>query len=209
MSPGDVSLEAALRWLSLPRTLGTHPDDGAEVKAGIGRFGPFVVHGNDFRSLEKSDDVYDVSLPRALELLSRPKGGRGARKAIEPLRTLGAHPADGEPVTLWEGRYGPYVKHGDVNASLPKGVAPDAFTLEQSLPLLAERALTARPKKKARPGTRPAAGAKATRSTPKTARGAASTASATKKPAPKPKSKTAASAKKKAAKKPATARRRA
>ncbi|HET7463148.1 MAG TPA: type I DNA topoisomerase, partial [Longimicrobium sp.] len=109
VNPADVSLEMALRWLSLPRTLGKHPETGEEVRAGIGRFGPFVVAGNDFRSLEKTDDVYTVGLARALELLSQPKGGRGQRKAVEPLRTLGAHPADGEPVTLWEGRYGPYV----------------------------------------------------------------------------------------------------
>jgi DNA topoisomerase-1 len=208
MNPGDVSIEAALRWLSLPRTLGTHPDDGAEVRAGIGRFGPFVVHGNDFRSLEKTDDVYTVDLGRALDLLSRPKGGRGARKAIEPLRTLGAHPADGEPVTLWEGRYGPYVKHGDVNASLPKGVSPDDFTLEQSVPLLAERALTAKPKRKARPGARPTAGSKAARSTGRTSKAADTKTPAAKKPAAKPKSKTAASAKKAAAKKPTAPRRK-
>jgi len=207
MNPGDVSIEAALRWLSLPRTLGKHPDDGEEVRAGIGRFGPFVVHGNDFRSLEKTDDVYTVDLARALELLSRPKGGRGARKAIEPLRTLGAHPANGEPVTLWEGRYGPYVKHGDVNASLPKGVSPDAFTLEQAVPLLAERALTAKPKRKGRPGARPAAGARSTRSAAKTAKAASTKSSAAKKSAAKPKSKTAASAKKAAATKPAPPRR--
>ncbi|MFL5384774.1 MAG: topoisomerase C-terminal repeat-containing protein, partial [Longimicrobiaceae bacterium] len=206
MNPGDVSLEAALRWLSLPRTLGKHPDDGEEVRAGIGRFGPFVVHGNDFRSLEKTDDVYTVGLGRALELLSKPKGGRGARKTIEPLRTLGAHPADGEPVTLWEGRYGPYVKHGDVNASLPKGVSPDAFTLEQAVPLLAERALTAKPKR-GRAGARRGA-AKTARSTGRTAKAGDTKASAAKKPAAKPKSKTAASVKKTAAKKPAPPRRK-
>ena len=147
MNPADVSLEMALRWLSLPRTLGSHPETGDEVRAGIGRFGPFVVAGNDFRSLEKTDDVYTVGLDRAMELLSKPKGGRGARKTVEPLRTLGAHPADGEPVTLWEGRYGPYVKHGDVNASLPKGVSHEDFTLDAALPLIAERAATAKPKK--------------------------------------------------------------
>jgi DNA topoisomerase-1 len=201
MNPADVSLEVALRWLSLPRTLGRHPDDGAEVRAGIGRFGPFVVHGNEFRSLEKSDDVYTVGLARALELLAKPKGGRGARKPIEPLRTLGAHPADGEPVTLWEGRYGPYVKHGDVNASLPKGVAPDAFTLEQAVPLLAERAATAKPK-------RGRAGARRGASSAKPARTAAKAADTKKAPA-KPKSKTAASARAKAAKKPAAGRRKA
>jgi DNA topoisomerase-1 len=206
MNPVDVSLEAALRWLSLPRTLGKHPDDGEEVRAGIGRFGPFVVHGNEFRSLEKTDDVYTVGFARALELLSKPKGGRGARKAIEPLRTLGAHPADGEPVTLWEGRYGPYVKHGDVNASLPKGVSPDAFTLEQAVPLLAERALTAKPKR-GRAGPRRGA-AKTARSTGRTAKAGDTKASAAKKPAAKPRSKTAASAKKAAAKKPAAPRKK-
>jgi DNA topoisomerase-1 len=209
MNPADVTLEMALRWLSLPRTLGRHPDDGEEVRAGIGRFGPFVVHGNDFRSLEKTDDVYTVGLQRALELLSRPKGGRGQRKPLEPLRTLGAHPSDGEPVTLWEGRYGPYVKHGDVNASLPKGVSPDDFALEAALPLIAERAAMGKPKK-GRAGAR--RGAATPRSSARTtAKSAAdSKAPAAKKSsssAAKPKSKTAASAKKAAAKKPTTTRR--
>ncbi|HSU13205.1 type I DNA topoisomerase [Longimicrobium sp.] len=206
MNPAEVTLEMALRWLSLPRTLGKHPDDGEEVKAGIGRFGPFVVHGNDFRSLEKTDDVYTVAFERAIELLSKPKGGRGQRKAIEPLRTLGAHPANGEPVTLWEGRYGPYVKHGDVNASLPKGVSPDDFTLEAAVPLLAERALTAKPAK-GRRGAAKRGAASSPRSTTRTAKSAATKASAAKKPSTaKPKSKTAASAKKAAAKKATTRR---
>jgi DNA topoisomerase-1 len=208
MNPADVSVEMALRWLSLPRTLGKHPEGGEEVRAGIGRFGPFVVHGNDFRSLEKTDDVYTVGLDRALELLSKPKGGRGARKAVEPLRTLGAHPADGEPVTLWEGRDGPYVKHGDVNASLPKGVSPDDFTLEAAVPLLAERALTMKPKKgrgaAARRGASTAKSGRAAKSAD--TRGAAKS-SAAKKTSAKPKSKTAAAAKKAAAKKPSAPRR--
>ncbi len=211
MNPADVSLEMALRWLSLPRTLGRHPDTGDEVKAGVGRFGPFVVHGNDFRSLEKTDDVYTVGFDRALDLLSKPKGGRGARKTIEPLRTLGQHPADGEPVTIWEGRYGPYVKHGDVNASLPKGVSPDGFTLEAALPLIAERALTAKPKKGRAAAARRGASAAKTGAARKAAdtkasagKTAAKSATAKKPAAAKPKSKTAASAKKAAAKKVAT-----
>jgi DNA topoisomerase-1 len=208
MNPADVSLEMALRWLSLPRTLGKHPETGDEVKAGVGRFGPFVVHGNEFRSLEKTDDVYTVAFDRALDLLSKPKGGRGARKTIEPLRTLGAHPSNGEPVTLWEGRYGPYVKHGDVNASLPKGVSPDGFTLEQALPLIAERALTAKPKKGKAGARRGASTARAgtTRKAADTKMSAGKTATAKKSAAAKPKSKTAASAKKAAAKKPTTPR---
>jgi len=212
-SPADVSLEMALRWLSLPRTLGKHPDTGDEVKAGVGRFGPFVVHGNEFRSLEKTDDVYTVAFDRAIELLSKPKGGRGSRQAIEPLRTLGAHPANGEPVTLWEGRYGPYVKHGDVNASLPKGVSPDGFTLEQALPLIAERALTAKPKK-GKAGARRGASTAKTATTRKAAdtkasasKTGAAKSTAAKKSAAKPKSKTAASAKKASAPKPRAPRR--
>jgi DNA topoisomerase I len=139
MNPADATLEFALKLLSLPRTLGTHPETGKEIQAHVGRFGPYVVHEGDFRSLGKQDDVYTVDLARALELLSAPKGGRGQRAAIEPIRSLGPHPRDGEPVNLFEGRYGPYVKHGSVNASLPKGVAPESFTLEQAIPLLAER----------------------------------------------------------------------
>jgi len=139
MAGGDVTLDLALRLLSLPRDLGPHPEDGEPVRAGIGRYGPYVVHDGEFRSLEKTDDVYTVGLERALELLGQPKGGR-RRTAAKTLRELGPHPEDGEPVQLLDGRYGPYVKHGKLNASLPKNVSPDALTMEQALDLLAARA---------------------------------------------------------------------
>jgi DNA topoisomerase I len=155
MNPADTTLELALRLLSLPRTLGTHPETKKEIQANMGRFGPFVVHDGDFRSLGKGDDVYTVDLARAVELLSQPKGGRGQRAAVEPIRTLGAHPRDGAPVNLFAGRYGPYVKHGEVNASLPKGVEPEAFTLDEAIPLLAEREAAGPPAKKGRRGGRP------------------------------------------------------
>ena len=136
MEERDVTLEKALGLLALPRTLGEHPESKKPVKAGIGRFGPFVVHEGDFRSLTKEDDVLTVGLDRALELLAQPKGGRGARK---PLREVGAHPDDGKPITLHEGRYGPYVKHGRTNASLPKDADPEKLTLEQAVELIRER----------------------------------------------------------------------
>lgn len=145
VTPEGLTLETALRLLALPRTLGTHPETGKEIQAGIGRFGPFVVHDGDFRSLAKEDDVYTVALPRALELLAQPKGG--ARRGAEPLRTLGDHPSGG-PVQLFQGRYGPYVKHGDVNATLPKDISPDDVTLERALSLIAERAASAPAKAK-------------------------------------------------------------
>ena len=172
LNPADLSLEFALKLLSLPRTLGLHPDTGKEIQASVGRFGPFVVHEGDFRSLAKQDDVYTVDLARAVELLSQPKGGRGQRAAVEPLKTVGAHPKDGEPILLFEGRYGPYVKHGGVNASLPKGVGPDELTVEQAVTLLAERAAAGPPAKKgARRGApaRKTAGKTATKTAAKSA----------------------------------------
>jgi DNA topoisomerase I len=139
MDPAQVTVEMASRWLSLPRSLGTHPETGADVQAGIGRFGPFVVHEGEFRSLGKDDDVYEVGLERALEILAQPKGGRRSG-GVEPMRDLGKHPADGEPVLMFEGRYGPYVKHGGINASLPKGAAPEKLSLEEAIGLIQTRA---------------------------------------------------------------------
>ncbi|MEX2570802.1 MAG: type I DNA topoisomerase, partial [Gemmatimonadota bacterium] len=139
VSPEDADLEMALKLLSLPRTLGMHPESGKEVQAGIGKFGPFVVHQKDFRSLKPEDDVYTVTLERAVELLAEPK--RGGRSA-QALKEVGPHPADGDPILLFAGRYGPYVKHGGVNASLPKDADPDALTVDAAVELLAARAAT-------------------------------------------------------------------
>lgn len=154
VDPKDVDLSLALRILALPRRLGVHPETGKEVLAGLGRFGPYVVHDGDFRSLRKGDDVLTIDLSRALELLSLPKGGRG-RPA--PLREVGKHPEDGEAIYLYSGRYGYYVKHGETTATVGKGedFDPDAVSLEQAL-----EALAAAPAKKnarsARAGARKA-----------------------------------------------------
>jgi DNA topoisomerase-1 len=137
MKPEDVDLETALGLLSLPRPLGEHPD-GGDVLAGIGRYGPFVVHEGDYRSLQEGDDVLTVSLDRALALLAEPKKGR-RRSAPKVLRELGEHPADGEAVRILDGRYGPYVKHGKTNASLPKDLPPESVDMERALELIAER----------------------------------------------------------------------
>ncbi len=145
VTPQQLTLDMAVGLLALPRVLGTHPDTGNVIKAGQGRFGPFVVHSkggeggkDDFRSLKAGDDPLTVTLERAVQLLAEPKLGRG-RRAAAPLRELGAHPGDQQPVQLFEGRYGPYVKHGDLNASLPKGADPATFGLDAAVRLLAER----------------------------------------------------------------------
>lgn len=139
----EVTLEQALGLLSLPRTLGNHPETGKPVKSAIGRFGPFIVHdqgkdGKDFRSLKKPDDPVTITLERALEILKEPKKGRGRRNQT-PIKELGAHPKDKEPVNVYDGPYGPYVKHKKTNASVPKEKDPQKLTLEEALQLLDEK----------------------------------------------------------------------
>jgi len=144
VSPENVTLDMALGLLALPRTLGEHPVVGGKIQAGLGRFGPYVVHdrgkeGKDYRSLKGEDDVLTVVLQRALELLSQPKQGRGRRAAPVPKKILGSHPDDEQPIGLFDGQYGPYVKHGDVSASLPKDTDPEHFTAAQAIELLAAK----------------------------------------------------------------------
>ncbi len=134
LAPEGVDLEIAVRLLSLPRVLGPHPESGQDILANVGRYGPYVQHGSTFASLSKDDDVLEVGLDRALELLSRKE------LRNKPLRTIGKHPESGEPVEIFEGRYGPFVKHGRTNASLPKGLPPEDVTMEAALELLAARA---------------------------------------------------------------------
>lgn len=151
IDPKVITLEQALDLLSLPRTLGAHPETGKPVKASIGRFGPYVVHEGPtkvYKSVPKDKDVLKVDLATALELLAQARTRRGAT----PVKELGAHPEDGQPVQVFEGKYGAYVKHGTINATIPKDITIEEVTLEQALPLLAERA--------ERGGGRPARGAR-------------------------------------------------
>jgi DNA topoisomerase-1 len=139
MSEDGVSLDDALRLLSLPRELGV-ADDGQPILANRGRFGPYVQKDADFRSLEATDDVYTITLERARELLAKPKGQRRQRAAAAELRAMGEHPASKAAVRILDGRYGPYVTDGTTNASLPKGTAPEALTMDQAVELLNARA---------------------------------------------------------------------
>jgi DNA topoisomerase-1 len=155
VTPDQVTLDQALSLLALPRILGAHPETGAPVLAGLGRFGPYIVHdrgkeGKDYRSLKGEDDVLTVALVRALELLAQPKFGRGRRAEIKPLRELGPHPEDQVPIQLFDGRYGPYLKHGDVSASVPRGEDPAAITLAQAVELVDARRAAGGGKKKPR-----------------------------------------------------------
>jgi DNA topoisomerase-1 len=163
VKPEDLSLEDALGLLRLPRLLGEHPD-GGRIEAGLGRFGPYVVHHKgkgekDYRSLKAEDDVLAVGLSRAIELLAQPKRGRGGRTA---LKDLGTPEGADEAIQLFDGPYGLYLKQGKVNASLPEGTTADTLTLEQAQELLAAKAATAKGKGRT-------AAAKTSTTTPKAA----------------------------------------
>ncbi|MGH9386847.1 MAG: type I DNA topoisomerase [Vicinamibacterales bacterium] len=150
-----ITLDVALRLLSLPRELGI-AGDGETIVANVGRFGPYVKHGNEFRSLEEGDDVYTISLERAKALLAQPKKSmRRPRAAPRELKALGKHPDSGEAVRILDGRYGPYVTDGTTNASVPKGTIVESVTLASALGLLAARAGMAESPRRQKPkGTR-------------------------------------------------------
>src|SRR5215203_4588621 len=172
----DVDLERALGLLSLPREIGKHPDDGEPIVAGIGRFGPYVQHGKEYASLETGDDVLHIGLNRAVTLLAEKKlkGPRGRRFGGDPGRSLGDHPDKGGSIVVKNGRYGPYVSHDGVNATLPSDMTPETITLEQAVPLIEARA--ARGGGKKTPAKRRSAPRKA--AAPKTAAKAAAPAAA-------------------------------
>ena len=135
VTPENVTLEQAIKLLELPKVIGIHPESGKEIKAGIGRFGPYVVHDGSFASLKATDDVLSIELPRALELIALKKlGKRGL------VRVVGEHPADNEPIEIYAGRYGPYVKHNKLNAAIPKDISAEDVTVEQAVGWLKEKA---------------------------------------------------------------------
>jgi len=145
-----VTLDVALKLLSLPRELGIG-EDGEPILSNVGRFGPYVKQGTEFRSLEETDDVYTITLERAKELLLQPKkSGRRQRSEPKELKALGKHPESGENVRILDGRYGPYVTDGSTNASVPKGTQVEAVTMSVAVELLNARAGMSKSKKPAR-----------------------------------------------------------
>jgi DNA topoisomerase-1 len=183
VKPEEMSLEDALGLLRLPRLLGEHPD-GGKVQAGLGRFGPYVVHDKgkgekDYRSLKAEDDVLAIGLSRALELLAMPKKGRGGRTA---LKDLGIPAGGDETIQLFDGPYGLYVKQGKVNASLSEGTTADTITLEQAVELLVAKASSGKASSAKAKARKPAA-TKATGTRKATGTAKATTQPSTKSPA--------------------------
>ena len=173
----DVTFDVAMELLSLPRVIGTHPDDGKEIVANFGRFGPYILHDGTFANLKDANEVFEVGLNRAVTLLAekRAGGGRGGRAAPAALKELGKN-GDAE-IKLMSGRYGNYVTDGTTNATLPKDIAADDLTLEIAIGLIEARAALGPAKKKT---TRKTATKKAPAKKPATKKATATKATKTK-----------------------------
>jgi DNA topoisomerase-1 len=182
--PEDIDHEKALALINLPRDVGQHPETGKMISAGLGRYGPFLLHDGTYANLESIEDVFSVGLNRAVTVLAekQAKGPGRGRTAAAALKELGEHPAGGA-ITVREGKYGPYVNWGKINATLPKGKDPQSVTVEDALAMITEKA-----------GKAPAAKSKAKKAAPKAAAktakaaGDGETKAAPKKAAAKPKS---------------------
>jgi DNA topoisomerase-1 len=174
-SAPSIDLEKALALLALPREVGNHPETGKMISAGLGRYGPFILHDGTYANVDTIEDVFTIGLNRAVTVLAEKQSkGRGARggAAAAALKELGDHPDGGGKITVRDGRYGPYVNFGKINATLPKGKDPQAITLEEALVLIAEKeAKGGGAKKPARKAAAPkkAAAAKKTTAAKKTA----------------------------------------
>ena len=140
MTPEELTFEKAQAILALPRELGPHPEDKEPVLAGVGRFGPYVRHGSKYKSIPADESVLEIGMNRAVALLAEAKATGRGRAAVKPIRIVGNHPADNAPIELYDGRYGMYVKHSSINATVPRDLKPEELTIDQAVSLLAERA---------------------------------------------------------------------
>jgi DNA topoisomerase-1 len=186
VAPDEIDLDRAVKLLALPRTIGKHPDDGEDIIAGVGRFGPYVKHGKTYANIGADEDILTIGLNRAVTLIEEKKlnPSKGRRFGADPGKQLGEHPQKGGMIVAKNGRYGPYVSHNGVNANLPNEKTPETITLDEAAALIDARAergggSTSRRKRPAR------------------------AAAAKKAPAPKPAPAAAAKPKKRAAASPA------
>ena len=195
--PDDIDFEKALQLLSLPRDVGNHPETAKMITAGLGRYGPFILHDGSYANVDTIEDVFTIGLNRAVTVLAEKKAkGPGGRGTPAALKSLGDHP-DGGAITVRDGKYGPYVNWGKINATLPKGRDPQEVSVEEALALIVEKGGKTPAKK---PPAKKAAAKKPAAKTSKTAKAAAGDGDAAsepkKKAAAKPKAKPAAKAKK-------------
>ncbi|MEI7598824.1 MAG: type I DNA topoisomerase [Aestuariivirga sp.] len=147
--PEEITLEEALKLLSLPREVGIHPESGKPIVANFGRFGPFVLHDGTYANLESPEDVFTIGINRAVDIIAEKKLRGFQRPKAGALKDLGPHPSGGGNVQVMKGKYGPYVKFGKVNATLPKDKDPEQLTMDEAVALITEREGKSPVKKKA------------------------------------------------------------
>jgi DNA topoisomerase-1 len=152
--PQTLELRQALALLALPREVGLHPESGKPIVAGFGRFGPYIQHDGKYASLSSPEEVFEVGLNRAVSLLAEKAASSRGRRGANVIKELGEHPEAGGKVQILTGRYGPYVKHGKVNATIPKDREPEQVTMDEAVALIEARAGKAPAKKK--PAKKPA-----------------------------------------------------
>nr|MCH9765753.1 topoisomerase DNA-binding C4 zinc finger domain-containing protein [Alphaproteobacteria bacterium] len=196
---GSVDFDYALKLLSLPRDVGAHPEDGKMITAGLGRYGPFVLHDGTYANVENIEEVFSVGINRAVTLIAEKKAGKGRRfgraAAKKVIKELGEHPTEGGKIEVLDGRYGPYVTHNKINATVPKSSDPASLSVDEAVHLLAERAAKVKAKKPAKKATKKKAPAKKKAASKSKAKSAAKKA-----PTKKAKAKAKTTAKSKAVK---------
>jgi DNA topoisomerase-1 len=166
VAPDEIDLDRAVKLLALPRTIGKHPDDGEDIIAGVGRFGPYVKHGKIYANITADEDILNVGLNRAVALIEEKKANPGkGRRGAEPGKQLGEHPQKGGMIVAKNGRYGPYVSHDGVNANLTGDKTPETITLDEAAALIDDRAARSGGRSTAR-RKRPARGASAAKKAP-------------------------------------------
>ncbi len=165
---GTLDLERALQLLSLPREVGQHPETATPITAGLGRYGPFILHDGTYANLENMEEVFTIGLNRAVTLLAEKRAGGGKsrfqRQAATVLKDLGEHPSEGGKIQVLDGRYGAYVSHNKVNATVPKSKKPEDLTVDEAIALIAERIANGggkKAKRGAKASAKPKAAAKA------------------------------------------------
>jgi DNA topoisomerase-1 len=185
MALDTVTLDDALRLLTLPRVVGVDPSDQVEITAQNGRYGPYITKGSDSRSLESEEQMFTVTLDEALAIFAQPKMRRGQRAAAPPLKELGPDPVSGQPVVVKEGRFGPYVTDGETNASLRSGDTVETIAIERAAELLELRREAGPAKKRGAKRAAKKSGAKKTAAKKTAAKKPAAKKTAAKKPASK------------------------
>jgi len=134
-----IDLEKGLRLLSLPREIGIHPEDGKKISGAIGRFGPYILHAGTYVNLPTADEMFEIGMNRAVEMLAEKRANPGRSRGGTVLKDLGKHPTDDKPIQIMDGRYGPYVKYAKINATIPKGTDPQDVNIDMALEYIAEK----------------------------------------------------------------------